>query len=373
VAAATEAKRTALGLGACGLGAALALLLGGRSGDETPPRPGPPEVWVSDRDGQALIGLDRHLLVAARVEMPWPTEVEVCDDGGLWAVSAREGDPLGAYDLLRVSSDGKLAEPIEVGVVIDLAAVAGGDALVVERNEDGSTCVRRFAADGRARPVAELPDATCVSGVHDRVIVGTASGAVLTFGGAPRRAQLGGSICDVAPGPSAREWWALDRGRPGASRLFLLDAELRTLWTLQCELEGGQLAPVPNQERVWLVDAARPLACRLGPGGVLELTCGPLPQAGLGRTAALDDGGLLVTAPGTLLHLDGRGRIVPGQGGFDFLTDVARSPVHSPDGERNVANAGGCKAGDGGHRRGKPRSRESGIAACQWQAAKGIP
>jgi hypothetical protein len=325
VVAAIEARRTALGLGACGLGAALALLLGGTGGEETPPRPGPPEVWVSDRDGQALIGLDRHLLLAARVKVPWPTEVEASDGGGVWAVSARDGDPLGAYDLLRLASDGRLADPIEVEAVIDLATVAGGDALVVERNEDGSTRVRRFAADGRASLVAELPDASCASGVRDRVIVGTASGAVLAFGGgAPRHAQLGGSICDVAPGPSARHWWALDRGRPGASRLFLLDAELRTLWTLQCELEGGQLAPVPDQERVWLVDAARPLACRFGLGGVLELTCGPLPQAGLGRAAALDDGGLLVTAPGALLRLDACGRPAPGQGGFDFLTDVAR-------------------------------------------------
>ncbi|HVS12144.1 MAG TPA: hypothetical protein VMS76_19945 [Planctomycetota bacterium] len=325
MAVATEASRTALGLGACGLGGAIAFLLGGRGGEESPPRPGPPEVWVSDRDGQALIGLDRHLLVAARVAVPWPTEVEPCDGGGVWAASAREGDPLGAYDLLRVSPDGRLAEPIEVGVVIDLAAIAGGDALVVERNEDGSTRVRRFAADGRASPVAELPDASCASGARDRVIVGTASGAVLAFGGgAPRHAQLGGSICDVAPGPSSREWWALDRGRAGASRLFLLDEELRTLWSLQCELEGGQLAPVPSQERVWLVDAARPFAFRFGPGGVPELACGPLPQVGLGRAAALDDGSLLVTSPGALLRLDARGRIAPGQGGFDFLTDVAR-------------------------------------------------
>ena len=329
MAAVSETRRTTLGLASGGLAGALALFLGstrvGLGGDEEPPRSGPPEVWVSDRDGQALIGLDRHLLVAARVDIPGPTEVEACDDGGLWAVSAREGDPLGAYDLLRLAPDGKLADPIEVGVVIDLAAVAGGDALVVERNEDGSTRVRRFAADGRASPVAELPDASCASGARDRVIVGTASGAVLAFGGGtPRHAQLGGSICDVAPGPSARGWWALDRGRSGASRLMLLDEELRMLWTLQCELEGGQLAPVPNQERVWIVGASRPLAFRFGPGGVPELASGPLPQVGLGRAAALDDGGLLVTSPGALLRLDARGRIATGQGGFDFLTDVAR-------------------------------------------------
>jgi len=47
------------------------------------------------------------------------------------------------------------------------------------------------------------------------------------------------------------------------------------------------------------------------------------------------------------------------------------SPAYSPSGERNVANAGECKAGDRGHRRGKRRSRGCGIATCQWQVAKG--
>ena len=319
-----ELRRVAIGLAGCALGGALAILLAVARGGEEPSTPGRVQVWVSDRDGQALIGLDRDLLVAARVEVPWPTEIEACEGGGVWAVSAREGDPLGAHDLLRLLPDGGLGAPIEVGPVIHLATV-GVDALVTEREEDGATRVRRFAPDGMASLVAELPDALCASGVGERVIVGTARGAVLAFGrGAPAGSQLGGAICDVAPGPSAGAWWVLERKHGGPGRLLLLDAELRTLWSVSCELEASHLAPVAGQERIWLVDAARPLACRFGPGGVLELACGPLPQAGLGRAAALDDGGLLVAAPGALLHLDARGRLVPGQGGFDFLTDVAR-------------------------------------------------
>ena len=57
---------------------------------------------------------------------------------------------------------------------------------------------------------------------------------------------------------------------------------------------------------------------------MLELEHTNLPALALDRTLAWIDGGVLISSPGAILHLDANGNLAPGQGGFSWLSDFAR-------------------------------------------------
>ena len=105
-----------------------------------------------------------------------------------------------------------------------------------------------------------------------------------------------------------------------------MGADLEREWSAPTGLAALQLAPVPGAEQVWLADVSEPRVRRFGAGGVLELELDPAPLSGLQRGAADGSGAVLLTAPGALLAYDGWGAARPGQGGFTYLTDVARVP-----------------------------------------------
>lgn len=288
--------------------------------------PGPPTTWVADRDAQALVGLDDELFEARRIELASPVEVELAQDGGLWAVSASESHPLGRHDLVRYAVDGARSAALTFGPVYDLDRL-GPDALVVERQGALGRVVRVTLA-GEVLAVAELANARCASGSGSRAVVGTDDGEVWLFDAAhqpPRvlaRRELAGPIGDLRPGPTPGTWWALDVG--GVARLSLLEPTLATRWTVEVGLHALHIAPARGVERVWVADTTQPVVRRYGPGGALELDLHDLPHSGLDRGVALEEGGVLLVAPGAVLRLDERGELQPGQGGFDFLVDLAR-------------------------------------------------
>jgi hypothetical protein len=307
------------------LGAGLALALRASSEYEPDYAPGPATTWVADRDADAVIGLDDALIEAKRFEIESPVEVERRSDGSLWVVSARDAHPLGPHDLVLYDGDGRRTAAAVFGPVFDLARI-GDDALVVELAGQNGRVVRVDSA-GSERVVLELATARCAAGFGSLVAVGTDDGAVWLVDTAAtptviRRQKLGGPIGDLAPGPTPGTWWALDIG--GVARLSLLEPNLAPRWTVAIGLHALHLAPAAGLERVWIADTTEPVARRYGIAGVLELDVHDLPLGGLDRVAALDDGGVLLAAPGAVLHLDTAGHLQPGQGGFDFLVDVTR-------------------------------------------------
>ena len=140
-----------------------------------------------------------------------------------------------------------------------------------------------------------------------------------------------------ADAPVADGWWCLDVTQGG--RLVRLGPDLSERWSVAVAIQPLHLVPVPGEERVWLASATQPHARRYGPGGQLELDLEDLPLSGLdrglawgvrpaspGRRGPRASGGVLLVAPGALLHLDAAGQLAPGQGGFDYLVDVAGRP-----------------------------------------------
>jgi len=282
-------------------------------------------VWLCDRDGNRVLGLDRHLLQVRSIALRAPLEIEARSDGGAWVVSAAAGDPLGPHDLLRLSAAGELSLVAALKPVFDLCSDEAGRALVLDLG-DGAARLQLFEPGSALAWSRVWPGALSAVARADRVLVGTSAGSLALFdlsapGSAPRVAQVGGLICDLAQGPRPGTWWALDA--QGASRLLLLDENLGVEWSTGIGLHALHLAPVPGVERVWLADSTQPHARRFGAGGLLEIDRPDMPLGGLDRACAWNEGAALFTAPGALLHLDAHGQGAPGQAGFDFLVDVA--------------------------------------------------
>jgi hypothetical protein len=282
-------------------------------------------VWLSDRDGDCVVGLDGNLLQLRTVPMRAPIEVEARADGGVWVLSAPSGDPLGVHQLSRVTASGALALALSLAPALDLSSDEHDRALVVELTAAGER-VRMFDADGAEVWNRDWPGALCAAARGGMVLVGCANGQLALFdlaqpSSAPSLSDIGGVLSDVAAGPRPGTWWGLDA--QGASRLLLLDAQAGVLWSRGIGLHALHLAPVDGVERVWIADATQAHVRRFGPQGVLEIDRADMPLGGLDRACAFQSGAALFAAPGALLHLDALGRGAPGQAGFDFLVDVS--------------------------------------------------
>jgi hypothetical protein len=101
-----------------------------------------------------------------------------------------------------------------------------------------------------------------------------------------------------------------------------LDADLGVAWELPTGIRPAHLIPDAGRGCVWAADVNEPFVRRWGVDGSLELNLGDLPLGGLDRGVVLG-GGIVLTAPGALLRLDGTGGVLPGQGGFHFPVDLA--------------------------------------------------
>lgn len=324
-----RALRLGLGL-VLGLTAA-GICHGGGQGVPAQSSPGPPYLWVADRDGHRVVALSEDLHPTACAELRWPVDVASRADRGAWALSAREGSPLKAHELVRLSAGGAIVASVPLGAVLDLAALDGGDALVLEwaAPAAGGSRVLRVAADGAVSLLGQVAGALTLAGTADRVLVAGEGGRAVLLsaqpgGGVLGRALLDGEIGDVAPGPAGEGWWALDV--TGGARLLRLDRDLAPRWIQPVGLHALHLAPHAEEERVWIADTTQPLARRYGPGGALELEVPEVALSGLDRGASEDGGGVLLTAPGAVLRLDALGAPLPAQGGFQFLVDLDRVP-----------------------------------------------
>jgi hypothetical protein len=151
------------------------------------------------------------------------------------------------------------------------------------------------------------------------VLVGDSRGRVSLLGSyGVRSARPGDEIRAVAAGAGS-SWWVLTAG-PDA-RLVHLAADLSTRRVLETGLEAPSMAVALDADSVWLVGGRERRALRVAADGHEERSLGDLPMAGLVAGAATRSGGLLLLAPGAVLHIDSAGRMARGQGGFGFLVD----------------------------------------------------
>lgn len=316
----------------------------GRHGSEPPGEGRQAEVpilfWVSDRGGNALIGLGPQLHHVRRVQVPAPLQLAVipADEGSgsgadLWAVSATAGTPLGAHELLHLDGLGQLLWRRTFDPLVDLDRTRDGGrgVLALERVAGAGNVYRVWVAErdvggqvAGARLLVESVGLSAVSGRAGQVVVGHWAGEVwlldLRDGTVLAQSRPAASIADLAPGPAPRSWWMLESG--GAGHLALLGPDLQPLWRVATSMAALHLIPVPGEERVWLADSNETLLRRYGPAGVLEIERDDLAMGGLDRGVARSVGGVLLTAAGALLAFDDQGEAIPGQGGFQFLIDV---------------------------------------------------
>jgi hypothetical protein len=297
---------------------------------EGPRASGPVALWVADRDGQQIVGLDRALYPVRSITLASPTALAERRDGGAWVTTAAGRTPRGAHSVARLSAAGHVAAQATIGVPIDLESIDRRDALLVVASPAGSTRLLRVLEAGDVVVLLERDELTAAAGRGARVLCGDAHGRVTSLATTPTgrvrielEVELSGPVEDLAPGPRGRTWWALVGG--AEPELFLLGPLLRPLWSVPTGVCAQELIPVPGEERVWLACSVRPAVRRFGPGGVVELQRFDLPLTGLDGGSAWEDEGVLVSVPGAVLHLDRNGRSAPGQGGFRFSSGIARA------------------------------------------------
>lgn len=314
-------------LGAGALLAVGAALIGASRGGSASPAPGPVALWATDRDAHELYGLDENLVITRSVQLGWPLLVRACTGGGVWVLRSGNSTSNFGHRLDRLTRAGDLVTEITIGISIDLDTLDGGDALVIELGggANGASRALRFGREGSLYVLLERSGLTCISDSRSSAVVGTDDGRVLRLD--PDRADtildsvlLGGEIGDIARGPEPGSLWVLDV--TGNRKLFLLDPDLSVRWSASVGLKALHVAPVPGEERVWLADTTEPIVRRLGPAGAIEIHRSGLALLGLDRALAWGAGGVLLAAPGGILHLDAAGQTAPGQGGFNFLIDL---------------------------------------------------
>lgn len=289
----------------------------------------PVRVWAADRDAQRLVGLDGNLIAVREIPIGWPLAVEARDDGGLWVL--RSGNATGTFGMRLTSFSPRYEQENETYLerASDLALVDGRDALAIENGAGASGADRlwRIAPDGHSRLLLEHAALVCVTPfAPGELVVATATSVVrLEIGAVPRvlaRANLTARCVDLAPGPRPGTCFVLDAALP--CRLFLLGADLGQVWSTNVGFEAHEIVRVPDAERVWLGDTIGARARRFGPGGAVERD---LVLSMLAPEHGVDwlDGGALFATPGAVLRLDGQGQPLPGQGGFQWLSDLSRA------------------------------------------------
>ncbi len=316
-------------LALCGLGALASILVSlGASLLMRPARVDAPapEVWVSDRDGDMVFGLDRDLYVRVRVPVDAPLRVAATADGGAWVLHDRSAGQRDDRALLRLDVNGVPRASIACASAIDMDRLGSRGVLVAERS--GVTLVDGFERTSRL-PLHGMGTVRCVAVGDLFALVGTAEG-VVELGFDPlhvrRRVLLPGPIGEVVS-IAGGGWWALQQSSPQV--LLALDENLAVISHVTLSRGVGRCSLAPGSARsAWLlVGGKRRLQCFRRSG--VESLRATLALPGSAGAAAWR-GGALACAGGALLLFDRRGFAGPGQGGFEWLSDVSPVPLESP-------------------------------------------
>lgn len=299
-------------------------------------RAAPVAVWAADRDAHRVVGLDENLIVVRELLAAWPIDVEARADGGVWVL--RMGNATGAFGMRLTSftSDGAQESENWLDGASDLALIDGIDALVVEKRASGEKDrLWRVRPGGSARILLERTALECVTPCGGSIVVVACGGTLARIdaawtsspgssgsGTVLEEAPFPSACADLAPGPVDGMVFALDGG--ATTRVVLLGEHFAPRWSADVGFRASALAVLPGEERVWIGDANGARARRFGPGGALERDL-VLAQLAPEHAVAWRGGGALFASPGAILRVDGAGNPRPGQGGFQWLSDLARA------------------------------------------------
>lgn len=281
----------------------------------------PVAVWVADRGGDRVVALDADLFVLRLLEVRAPCAVEPGPRGGAW-IGTREGPARSR--LIGIEGDGSVHTELGIGPLRDLASVGKGAVLVLE-GEPREVRAWLVEADRPPLLLAAAPGLEHACGAFGMGLLGSRDGELFAVGPDGRWLGIGavpGRVVDTTAGPRPFTWWVLHRPAGGASSLALVDAHLSVLRSSTVPAAASVVIPSGGGS-VWILEEHAPRLHRSTAGGRVELVRGDLPLGDVQAGHARPGGGLLVAVPGALLAFDRDGASVPGQGGFDFLNDLA--------------------------------------------------
>lgn len=291
----------------------------------------PVSLWIADRDGCAVYGLDEDLILARRASVDWPIAVAGRPDGGAWVLRSTLASPDGPARLLRLDPEGVIRSETEFSACAGLAVLADGSALVLEKSsggEDGDRVVRCNEA-GVVAIVHRGRSLTCVSASKGSIAVGDAHGIVRRVSIDPvgevlADVDLHEKILEIESDSTGAAFWVLTAS--GGATIHRLDADFDVRGSIEAGSSSTRIASHVDPDRIWLIDGARSTVRRLGPRGIVEIERGELPLAGSASAVGNSHGGLSIVNPGSVLLLDPAGRTRAGLGGFAHLVDVDRVP-----------------------------------------------
>lgn len=309
---------------------------------------GEPVVWVADRDRSRIYGLDADMILSQRREVGWPLRVVARSDGGLWVARSGNATPdFGArLTLLLPETGGPGVQPsgwqeageLWLDAFVDCALAPDDSLWCLERSAEGSTRLLHVRSDVTTECLLQGQF------LHVRVTRAgvwcvTADQRLLhvSFQGAVQGAiSWGRPIVDLVPeGTAHHGMWVLLGGEQHA--LTCVQANLTALWWRELPVRATELALDPEVHgsagvrRGWLLDPRRGALLRVaqGVGPAPEVTLAVVtPQVALAAPRlllALPDGVAVVASPGGLLRYDHAGQILPGQGGFGWISSLARA------------------------------------------------
>ena len=310
-------------------------------------RPGPPVYWLADREGQRIVGLDRHLIAVRGWRAPRVQDLVVSrgvsgmrdgvSEAMLW--SMHRSNPKQVPCVARWSGSGERPAHFLLEESRSRASMAATpEALyVLESGLPGPTRgrLRRFTRQGASDTLAAPAQARYLAASRAEVLVGDASGEFRLF--AMRRtadgtvrpvlvelaslpSKLAGLAATTAPGDAV--WVAFDAG--SERRVLILDRELSVRVSIRVEVASVRLAASPSL--VWVADRERAGLLRISLDTMHARRC-PLPlREGAQALVATPDGVLLATS-GAVLDIDTAGRVRSTQGGFRGIAALASAPV----------------------------------------------
>jgi len=309
---------------------------------------GEPVVWVADRDRSRIYGLDADMILSQRREVGWPLRVVARSDGGLWVARSGNATPdFGArLTLLLPETGGPGVQPsgwqeageLWLDAFVDCALAPDDSLWCLERSVDGSTRLLHVRSDVTTECLLQGQF------LHVRVTRAgvwcvTADQRLLhvSFQGAVQGAiSWGRPIVDLVPeGTAHHGMWVLLGGEQHA--LTCVQANLTALWWRELPVRATELALDPDVGGGldgcggWLLDPRGGTLLRVtqGAGATPEVTLAVVtPQVALAAPRlllAMPGAVAVVASPGGLLRYDHAGQILPGQGGFGWISSLARA------------------------------------------------
>jgi hypothetical protein len=291
--------------------------------------PGRPRVWLCDRDGGRVVGLDGDGLVANRRHVPWPLEAAATGLGDLWVLAAVRPGPSGARRLLCLRTDGEAIVELSFEWARGLRCDSAGAAILLAGEASGRELVR-VEASGRRSTLMSAVGASHWLELRGGVLLVGGEGLTVHALGMPARPvtnsrswPAGERCLEVATAPAGA--WILTQEH-GLRRLRRVGSDLNPLdyheWrvSLADSLEA-RLVAQPLRAEVDVLAASGELRTFAVGGSQRErrwLPVGPIVAGAAGPA-----GELWYVTTGACLRLDPRGRPLPGQGGFERLVDVS--------------------------------------------------